>query len=101
MRRRTVLGVDADVAETFCERVRGLIGRPPPAPGRGMLITRCNCIHTFFMAYPIDVVFVDRNGRALKTVRNVRPWRPMVWGGWRAVAALETTFARDERADMV
>ena len=89
MRRQTILGVDAEIAETFFQRARGLIGRHGLAPHCGLLITRCNCIHTFFMRFPIDVVFLDRKGQVVKTVRNVRPWRLFVWGGWRAVSALE------------
>ena len=90
MRRERVCGVDAEVAETFGERARGLIGRDAPAPGAGMLITRCNCIHTLFMRYPIDAAFLDRRGAVVKTVRNIRPWRLFVWGGFRAVSVLET-----------
>ena len=90
MRRRTVCGVEADVAETFAERTRGLIGRPPPPPGRGLLIPRCNAIHTLFMRYPIDATFLDRKGDVVKVVRNIRPWRLFVWGGWRARQVLET-----------
>ena len=94
MRRERVCGVDAEVAETFAERLRGLIGRDGLAPGEGLLITRCNCIHTFFMRFPIDVAFLDRRGAVVKTVRNVRPWRLFVWGGFRAVSALETEACR-------
>ncbi len=83
------LAVDADVAETFAERARGLIARPAPAPGRGLLIPRCNAIHTLFMRYPIDAVFLDRAGRVVRRVRGIRPWRFFVWGGWRAVQVLE------------
>ena len=90
MRRRTVCGVKADVAETFAERARGLIGRPPPPPGRGLLIPRCNAIHTLFMRYPIDATFLDREGRVVKVVRGIRPGRLFVWGGWRARQVLET-----------
>ena len=90
MRHVIVNGIDAEVAETFAERARGLIGRAAPPAGKGLLITRCNCIHTFLMRYPIDVAFLDRRGEVVKTVRNVRPWRLWVWGGWRAVGALET-----------
>ena len=90
MRRRTVCGVEADVAETFAERARGLIGRPPPPPGRGLLITRCNAIHTLFMRYPIDAAFLDRKGDVVKVVRGIRPGRFFVWGGWRARQVLET-----------
>ena len=94
MRTVEVAGVRAEVADTFAARARGLIGREKPAPGEGLLITRCNCIHTFFMGYPIDAVFLDAQGRALKTVRNIRPWRPFVWGGFRARAVLETPSER-------
>ena len=82
--------VEAEVAETMYERMRGLIGRKALAPGKGMLILRCNCIHTFFMRFPIDATFRDRDGRTVKVVRGIRPWRLWVWGGWRAASVLET-----------
>ena len=82
--------VEAEVAETMFARMRGLIGRKTLAPGKGMLIPKCNCIHTFFMRFPIDATFIDKNGRTVKVVRNVRPWRPWIWGGWRAASVLET-----------
>ena len=91
MRLETVLGVEAEVAESAFERMRGLIGRDRLERGRGMLITKCNCIHTFFMRFPIDATFLDGQGRIVKTVKGVRPWRPWVWGGWRARSVLETS----------
>lgn len=93
MRRECVLGVDAEVAETFFERARGLIGRRGLEPGRGMLILRCNCIHTFFMRFPIDATFLDRHGNVVRRVTGIPPWRPWVWGGWRAASVLETASA--------
>ena len=91
MRLETVLGVEAEVAESAFERMRGLIGRDRLERGRGMLITKCNCIHTFFMRFPIDATFLDGQGRIVKTVKGIRPWRPWVWGGWRARSVLETS----------
>lgn len=85
-----ILGVKAKVARTFCERARGLIGTRDLAPGEGLLIERCNAIHTLFMSFPIDAVFLDSHGRIVKTVRGIRPWRFFVWGGWRARSVLET-----------
>ena len=90
MKRRTILGVDAEVAETFAERAKGLIGRAGLATGTGMLITKCNCIHTFFMRFAIDATFLDREGKVVKVVRNIRPWHLWVWGGFKSVAVLET-----------
>ena len=83
-------GVTAEVARSFLARLRGLIGRRGLPPGQGLLILRCNAIHTFFMRFAIDAVFYDSEDRVVKVVRNVRPWRPFVWGGFRAVKVLET-----------
>ena len=91
-----VEGVRARVAEGFLARARGLIGRPPPPPGEGLLIPRCNAIHTFFMSYPIDATFLDGDGRVVKMVRNIRPWRPFVWGGLRARQVLETAAVPED-----
>ena len=78
------------VARSFLERLRGLIGVKSLGPDEGLLIERCNCIHTFFMSFPIDATFLDRNDNVVKVVRNIKPWRPFVWGGWRARKVLET-----------
>lgn len=78
------------MARTFAERARGLIGTKDLAPGEGMLIEKCNAIHTFFMSFAIDAAFLDSEGRVVKTVRGIPPWRPFVWGGWRACKVLET-----------
>ena len=83
-------GVTAEVARSFGARLKGLIGRRDLPPGRGLLILRCNAIHTFFMRFAIDATFYDRHDRVVKTVRNISPWRPFVWGGFRAVKVLET-----------
>ena len=83
-------GVKARVARTLFARIKGLIGTKRLPTGEGMLILRCNAIHTFFMSFPIDATFLDRHDRVVKVVRNIRPWHPFVWGGFRAVKVLET-----------
>ena len=93
-----ILGFKAKVARTFWERTRGLIGTKSLASDEGLLIERCNAIHTFFMGFPIDAIFLDRNDRVVKTVRNIRPWTFFVWGGWRAVKVLERAAEGDARA---
>ena len=84
-----IQGVRAKVARTFFQRAKGLIGTRYLERGEGLLILRCNSIHTFFMSFPIDAVFLDRNDKIVKIVRNIRPWRLFVWGGFRAVKVLE------------
>ena len=74
------------VAESFAARLRGMLGRQPVA-GNGlplvMAFPRCSSVHTCFMAYPIDIAFIDRNGNILARYESVRPWRmcthPSAW----------------------
>ena len=82
------------VARTFAERAKGLIGVKSLPAGTGLLIPGCNAIHTFFMSMTIDATFLDRENRVVKVVRGIRPWRLLVWGGWRAVKVLETASAQ-------
>ena len=90
MERVEIQGVRAEVARSFLQRAVGLIGRRGLPPGEGLLILRCNAIHTFFMRFPIDATFLDAHGNVVRTVRNIPPGRPFVWGGWRARKVLET-----------
>ncbi len=90
METMEICGVRARVARTFAERARGLIGTKSLPPGEGLLIPKCNAIHTFFMSFPIDATFLDRNNKIVRVVKNIRPWRFFIWGGWRATQVLET-----------
>ena len=90
MERVRIAGVEAEVARSFGARVRGLIGRRGLAPGEGLLILKCNAIHTLFMRFSIDATFLDAQNRVVRVVRDIRPWRLFVWGGWRARKGLET-----------
>jgi uncharacterized protein len=63
------------VADRPHTRMRGLLGRDGLRSGEGLLIRPANSIHTFFMRFAIDVVFIDRAGVVLKVVSALRPWR--------------------------
>jgi len=91
MEKIEINGVRAEVARTFWQRLKGLMGRKSLPPGEGMLILKCNAIHTCFMRFAIDATFLDKDDQVVKVVRNIRPWRLCVWGGRRAVKVLETT----------
>ena len=67
------------MATSFWERMVGLLGDPQPERGQGLLIERAQSIHTWFMRYPIDVVFVDRRCRVTRTAEHLRPWRTVLW----------------------
>ncbi|MEM6531561.1 MAG: DUF192 domain-containing protein [Myxococcota bacterium] len=68
-------------------RARGLIGRPAPAPGSGVLIDPCRQVHTFFMSYPIDTVHLDKSGCVI-SILTLSPWRLGPWK-LRSKAVLE------------
>jgi uncharacterized protein len=63
------------VAERPVARMRGLLGRSGLAPGEGLLLRPAPSIHTFFMRFPIDVVFLDWDLKVLAVTENVRPFR--------------------------
>ena len=62
-------------AETLSTRLRGLLGRDSLAENTGLLIRPCRSIHMWFMRFPIDAAFLDRDLRVLKIARNLRPWQ--------------------------
>jgi uncharacterized protein len=63
------------VAHRMLPRMRGLLGRRALEPGEGMLIRPAPSIHTYFMRFSIDAVFLSRDGEVLKVASNVAPWR--------------------------
>ena len=77
----TVVCESCRLAATFMTRLRGLVGRKALASGEGLLLRPAPSIHTFFMRFPIDVVFLDRSGVVRKLVPNLRPWRVAFAGG--------------------
>ncbi len=62
-------------ANLFFLRLRGLLGRAPLSENQGILITPCAQVHTFGMQYPLDVIFIDKTGRIMKCVSNLKPNR--------------------------
>lgn len=75
-------------AATRATRRRGLLGRDRLEPQRALILEPCAAIHTAFMRFAIDVVFVDRQGRAVKIVRDVPPWRMAIAAGAHSVVEM-------------
>ena len=63
------------VADTALKRMKGLLGRAGLDEGEGLLIKPAGSIHMFFMRFPIDAVFLDRELRVVKVAPNLKPWR--------------------------
>ncbi len=76
------------VADSYWTRLRGLLGRSGLNPGEGLLLRPASSVHTAFMRFPIDVVFLDRDLTVLDVVEGVPPWRVKARRGARAVLEL-------------
>jgi uncharacterized membrane protein (UPF0127 family) len=72
--RGETLVSDGWVADGYWSRMRGLIGHKPLEQGQGLVIVPCNSIHTHFMCFAIDVVYVDRSCRVMAVDERLAPW---------------------------
>ncbi|MBI3551642.1 MAG: DUF192 domain-containing protein [Elusimicrobia bacterium] len=66
-------------ADDYESRSRGLLGRDSLDPAEGLWIVPCPMIHTFFMRFPIDVVFLTRDLKAARVLEGLKPWRLTPW----------------------
>lgn len=64
-----------ELANTFFKRLRGLMFRRRLAPDQALWLRPCNGVHTFWMLFAIDVIFLDRELRIVRLVENMRPFR--------------------------
>ena len=76
------------VAESAFSRMRGLLGRSGLESGEGILLRPAGSIHTVFMRFSIDAVFLDRDLAVLKVAADLAPWRAARCSGARAVVEL-------------
>src|SRR5437868_5912697 len=83
----TVVCARCQVATSAWARTRGLLGRGSVAPDEGLLIRKAGSVHTFFMRFAIDVVFLDPELAVVRVVPGLGPWR--VAGARGAKAVLE------------
>ncbi|MEW6008350.1 MAG: DUF192 domain-containing protein [Candidatus Omnitrophota bacterium] len=73
--KNTVLAENAVVAKSLLSRLKGLLGRGVLTKGEGLIIPDCGSIHTFFMGFSIDVIFLDNHRRVTKIKKSVGPFR--------------------------
>ena len=73
--RERVLVSECEMAASLLARARGLLGHAPLTAGQGMLISPCQSIHTFFMSFPIDVAFLNRDLKIVHIIPSMPAWR--------------------------
>ncbi len=78
---KRVLAQDCQAAYSFWRRLKGLLGRRCLPENCGLHLKPCNSIHTFWMRFSIDAIFLDKNQRIVALYRNLKPWRltRIVW----------------------
>ena len=84
-----VLIAQVEIGRGVFGRMRGYLGCDNPGPGHGLHLTPCGSVHTFGMSFPLDVVFLSREGRVCKVVAGLPAGR-VAWGGWGANQVIET-----------
>ena len=70
-----VLADQVRVAEDFLSRLIGLMGRKTMADGSALVLRPCRSVHTFFMRFNIDLVFLDRRGMVVHLIRDMPAFR--------------------------
>ncbi len=79
--RQTVVSDNLVIAKTFWARLVGLLDRSTLPEGEGLFISSCQGIHMFFMKFPIDVIFINKDKTVVGIVENIKPFEmsPMFW----------------------
>ncbi len=102
--RGTVLATQLTKAHTGATRRKGLLDRKGLLPGEGLWIAPCESVHTFFMHFPIDLVYLDRKLKVKKVRHSVAAWRMSACLAAHSVLELPAgtaAAARTERGDCV
>lgn len=102
--RGTALGSLVEIADTGRTRRKGLLGRRSLSAGEGLWITPCESVHTWFMQFPIDLVYLNRERRIEKLRSDVVPWRLSAClsaGSVLELAAGSIRASESEQGDLV
>jgi uncharacterized membrane protein (UPF0127 family) len=73
--RGTLLGNRILLVDSWPGRLRGYLGRPKPLVGEGMLLVRCNAVHMYGLSFPLDLIFLDKEGDVVDVVEALQPWK--------------------------
>jgi hypothetical protein len=96
--RNTQIANRAEVAGSGMKRSKGLLGRKGLDAGEGMWIVPCEAVHTFFMQFPLDLIYLDKKNRIRKVKSNVRPWRLSVCLSAHSIIELPVGAIRDSQS---
>jgi uncharacterized membrane protein (UPF0127 family) len=95
--RGTTLATSLEVADSGPKRNKGLLGRKALEPGGGLWIIPCESVHTFFMQFPIDLVYMDRKNIVRKVCESVPAWRISICLSAHSILELPAGTIRDSQ----
>jgi uncharacterized protein len=99
MRENENLLTDLKIAKTFWQRSKGLLGKPELSEQEGLWIHSCNSIHTFFMKFPIDCIFLDKKMQVVAVEKNIKPGK-LILPKWRASTVVEVSAGLSEKLNI-
>lgn len=97
-RTRKPIATSVEVADSRRTRRRGLLGRDSLPENGALMLIPCAAVHTAFMRFPIDLVFLDRNACVVHLVPALAPWRIAL--SWRARSVIELPAGRIAAASL-
>jgi uncharacterized membrane protein (UPF0127 family) len=86
--RNRELGTRIGLADGWLGRLRGMLARPAPTSGEGLLLTPCRSVHMYGMRFPLDIAFLDEDCSVVAAYRSLAPGSRTRWHR-NAVYALE------------
>jgi len=98
--RNSVLASRMEVADNAAKRNKGLLGRESLHPGEGLWIVPCEAVHTFWMRFPIDLIYLDKKKGIRKLRSEVRPWRLSACFSAHSVLELPSGTIRETRTEL-
>ncbi len=103
--KKMVIAEQGRLAASSGQRMKGLLGRDSLAANEALILKPCSSIHTFFMHFSIDVLFLNKNMKIIKAIQNMPPSRfsPVVWASLMAIElpAGKISQTNTETGDMV
>ena len=91
--------IEVLIADTFFTRFAGLMFRKKLPAATGLFLAPCNSVHMCFMRFTIDVIYLDKDCRIVKVVKNLKPWIGLSMCS-QAWAVLEMTAGEADRCGM-
>jgi len=96
--KNTILADQALIADSFLKRLVGLLNRKSLNPQEALVLAPSNCIHSLFMRFTIDALFLDKAGKVVGSLSSFRPFRfsPLFFKSYLTIELPESTIKRSQ-----